>query len=97
MRELLKILWQLGLAATSSQGAENITHAESRASNTRLAKANRRVDRDAIEPIDDASLNAETVAARCGKAQFQASCDPINPWAMGLTQGCCQVLMSSTS
>ena len=52
VREMREILEQLGLAATGSPGAQNIVHGEPSASDIRLAKADGRVDRDAIERPD---------------------------------------------
>lgn len=51
MGELREILEQLGFAATCSKGAENIANGEPRSAHARLAKADSRVDCDAIEQI----------------------------------------------
>ena len=56
MAQLWEILKQLGLAAAGCEGAQNIAHGEPSASNTRLAKADGRVDRDAIEQVQPFTL-----------------------------------------
>jgi hypothetical protein len=54
--QLWEILKQLGLAAAGCEGAQNIAHGEPSASNTRLAQADGRVDRDAIEQVQPFTL-----------------------------------------
>ena len=56
MAQLWEILKQLGLAAAGCEGAQNIAHGEPSASNTRLAQADGRVDRDAIEQVQPFTL-----------------------------------------